>query len=154
MALVPGQVLHLDRVGFQRQDVSAATLVAARERALAIRYEERDLIAHLTNFMCSELFAAYFFLRISRKTREPVLRELLGYMARDEFRHSAAAAAVLEQRVQRDPSLVAQVLEAAESFRHYGTDIVDVPVAQDNDFEAILALNRRVRAALSPQASR
>jgi hypothetical protein len=69
---------YLDRVGYQRQDASEAALVAARERALAIAYDERELIAHLTNFMCSELFAAYFFLRISRHTNEPVLRALHG----------------------------------------------------------------------------
>src|SRR5699024_4183249 len=110
---------YLDRVGFQREELAAAALVAARERALTIRYEERDLIAHLTNFMCSELFAAYFFLRMSRQTTEPVLRELLGYMARDEFRHSASAGDVLKQRVDRDPSVASQVLAAAEHFRHY-----------------------------------
>lgn len=136
---------YLDRVGFQREDVSAAMLVAARERALGLRYEERDLIAHLTNFMCSELFAAYFFLRISRKTQEPVLRELLGYMARDEFRHSASAGDVLKQRIDRDPTVAEHVLAAAERFRHYGSDVVDVPVAEENDFEAIMAVNRKIR---------
>jgi rubrerythrin len=136
---------YLDRVGFQREEVSAATLVAARERALAIRYEERDLIAHLTNFMASELFAAYFFLRVSRRTREPVLRELLGYMARDEFRHSASAGDVLKKRLDRDPALAEQVLAAAERFRHYGSDVVQVPVAEENDFEAIMAVNRKIR---------
>jgi hypothetical protein len=136
---------YLDRVGFQREEVSATTLVAARERALAIRYDERDLIAHLTNFMCSELFAAYFFLRISRRTSEPVLRELLGYMARDEFRHSASAGDVLKKRIDRDPATAAQVLAAAENFRHYGSDVVDVPVAEENDFEAIMAVNRKIR---------
>ena len=136
---------YLDRVGFQRAEVSEATLVEARERALAIRYEERDLIAHLTNFMCSELFAAYFFLRISRQTGEPVLRELLGYMARDEFRHSASAGDVLKKRIDRDPSVTAQVLAAAEHFRHYGSDVVTVPVAEENDFEAIMAVNRKIR---------
>jgi rubrerythrin len=143
---------YLDRVGFQREEVSAATLVAARERALAIRYEERDLIAHLTNFMASELFAAYFFLRVSRRTREPVLRELLGYMARDEFRHSASAGDVLKKRLDRDPALAEQVLAAAERFRHYGSDVVQVPVAEENDFEAIMAVNRKIRllCGLSP----
>jgi hypothetical protein len=136
---------YLDRVGFQREDVSAATLVVARERALGLRYEERDLIAHLTNFMCSELFAAYFFLRISRKTQEPVLRELLGYMARDEFRHSASAGDVLKKRIDRDPAVAEHVLAAAERFRHYGSDVVDVPVAEENDFEAIMAVNRKIR---------
>ena len=136
---------YLDRVGFQREEASAAALVAARERALAIRYDERDLIAHLTNFMASELFAAYFFLRISRRTREPVLRDLLSYMARDEFRHSASAGDVLKQRIDRDPTLTDQVLEAAEHFRHYGSDVVEVPVAEENDFEAIMAVNRKIR---------
>ena len=136
---------YLDRVGFQREEVSEAALVAARARALALRYEEGDLIAHLTNFMCSELFAAYYFLRISRQTEEPVLRELLGYMARDEFRHSASAGDVLKKRVDRDPAVASQVLAAAEHFRHYGSDVVTVPVAEENDFEAIMAVNRKIR---------
>ena len=136
---------YLDRVGYQREEISAATLVAARERALAIKYDASDLVAHLTNFMCSELFAAYFFLRISRRTNEPVLRELLGYMARDEFRHSASAGDVLKKRIDRDPSVATQVLAAAERFRHYGSDVVEVPVAEENDFEAIMAVNRKIR---------
>lgn len=136
---------YLDRVGFQREEASAAALVAARERALAIEYGEGDLIAHLTNFMCSELFAAHFFLRISRRTNEPVLRDLLGYMARDEFRHSASAGDVLRKRVDANPDVAAQVLAAAERFRHYGSDVVDVPVAEENDFEAIMAVNRKIR---------
>ena len=136
---------YLDRVGFQREAVSEATLVAARERALGLRYDQADLIAHLTNFMCSELFAAYFFLRISRRTNEPVLRDLLGYMSRDEFRHSASAGDVLRKRIDRDPAIVPQVLAAAEHFRHYGSDVVDVPVAEENDFEAIMAVNRKIR---------
>ena len=136
---------YLDRVGYQREDVSEATLVAARERALAIEYNERDLIAHLTNVMCSELFAASFFLRISRRTNEPVLRALLGYMARDEFRHSASAGDLLKKRIDRDPGVGKHVLAAAEHFRHYGSDVVDVPVAEENDFEAIMAVNRKIR---------
>ena len=136
---------YLDRVGFQREDVSATALVAARGRALAIEYREDDLVAHLTNFMCSELFAAYFFLRMSRRTNEPVLRELLGYMARDEFRHSASAGDVLRKRVDANPDVAAQVLAAAERFRHYGSDVVQVPVAEENDFEAIMAVNRKIR---------
>ena len=37
------------------------------------------------------------------------------------------------------------MLAAAERFRHYGSDVVEVPVAEENDFEAIMALNRKVR---------
>jgi len=136
---------YLDRVGYEREEASATALVAARERALGIAYDPSQLVAHLTNFMCSELFAAYFFLRISRKTNEPVLRDLLGYMARDEFRHSASAGDVLKKRIDRDPTIATQVLATAERFRHYGSDVVQVPVAEENDFEAIMAVNRKIR---------
>jgi hypothetical protein len=136
---------YLDLAGFQRAEVTADVLVRARCRALGATYESGAVIAHLTNFMCSELFAAYFFLRFARETREPVLRRLLGNMARDEFRHAAGAGDVLRQRVERDPGAVTQVLAAAERFRHYGSDVVDVPLAESNDFEAIAAMNRKVR---------
>ena len=136
---------YLDLVGFKAAPEMEATLARARERTLSKAYDAAELIEHLTNFMASELFAAYFFLRLARQTREPVLADLLNRMARDEFRHSAAAGAVIEQRIKRDPDLVARVLRAAESFRHYGSDIVEVPIAEPNDFEAIVALNRKVR---------
>ena len=136
---------YLDRVGYEREDASVAALIAARERTLGITYDPSQLVAHLTNFMCSELFAAYFFLRISRRTNEPVLRDLLGYMARDEFRHSASAGDVLKKRIDRDPAIVTAVLATAERFRHYGSDVVKVPVAEENDFEAIMAVNRKIR---------
>jgi len=136
---------YLDLVGFAPAAASEAALVAARERARRLTLAPEDVLAHLTNFMCSELFAAYFFLRLSRQTREPVLRQLLTHMARDEFRHAASAGDVLKKRIDADPGAAAQVLAAAEHFRHYGSDVVDVPVAEDNDFEAVLAMNRKIR---------
>jgi rubrerythrin len=137
---------YLDAVRFQAAPEAAKSLAQARERTLDRPYVRADVTTYLTHFMGSELFAAYFFLRLSRQTREPVLADLLSRISGDEFRHSAAAGAVLEQRVRRDASLIEQVLEAAEAFRHYGADIIDVPVAHENDLEAIVALNRRIRA--------
>lgn len=136
---------YLDRVGFEAAGDAERGLVMARERALSRVYAPEDVAAHLTHFTCSELFAAYFFLRLARRTREPVLHELLGYMSRDEFRHAAAAGDVLRQRVTRDPADVERVLDAARHFRHYGSDVVEVPVAEANDFEAIMAMNRKIR---------
>jgi hypothetical protein len=66
-------------------------------------------------------------------------------MARDEFRHAASAGDVLKQRIDADPRAAGAVLAAAEHFRHYGADVVDVPVAEANDFEAIVAMNRKIR---------
>jgi hypothetical protein len=136
---------YLELVGFRTAAQVDAGLEAARAGAGHRRYSADEVPAHLTHFMGSELFAAYFFLRMADQTRETVLRELLKRMASDEFRHAAAAGAVLEARVRGAPALQAQVLSAARSFRHYGSDIVEVPVAQPNDFEAIAAFDRKVR---------
>ncbi len=136
---------YLDRVGYTCAAAIEAGLVAARRGAVDLPYDSADILTHLTNFMCSELLAARFFRRLSRRTREPVLKTLLAHMARDELRHCAGAGDLLRERVKADPSAVGPVLAAAEGFRHYGNDVVAVPVAEPNDFEAILAVNRKVR---------
>jgi hypothetical protein len=136
---------YLDIVGYSSSKVSEASLVAARAKAAGISYYQEELVTYLTHFMCSELFAAHFFRRLSERTREPVLRELLSYMSRDELRHSAGAGALLKKRIDADPAVSTRVLAAAENFRHYGSDVVDVPLAEENDFEAIMAMNRKVR---------
>jgi rubrerythrin len=136
---------YLDLVGFQSAADAHAELAAARARTDNAQYTAARVPEHLTHFMGSELFASWFFLRIAEETREPVLSDLLKRMSADELRHAAAAGALLEARVRRDPSIAQQVLAAAESFRHYGSDIVEVPVSNPNDFEAIAAFNRKVR---------
>ena len=137
---------YLDLVGFQSAADADAGLASARARAVGAEYSVDRIAEHLTNFMGSELFASYFFLRISEQSREPVLQDLLRRMAADERRHAAAAAAVLEARVRREPALAARVAAAADAFRHYGSDIVEVPVGEANDFEAITAFRRKVLA--------
>src|SRR5688572_9268603 len=138
---------YLDAVGYAPTIMSEERLVASRERALAGPARADDAIAQLTNFACSELFAAYFFLRLSRETKEPVLAGLLERIASDEFRHASAGADLLAKRVRLDPAVADEILVAAQSFRHYGADVVDVPVATANDFEAIAAMNRLIRHA-------
>jgi hypothetical protein len=136
---------YLDRVGHTSTAAMVAGLVEARRGALDVESDADRILAHLTNFMCSELLAARFFLRLSRRTREPVLKALLGHMARDEYRHCAGAADLLRARIAADPAAVGAILAAAESFRHYGSDVVDVPVAEANDFHSVLAVNRKIR---------
>lgn len=138
---------YLHAVGYEPAVVSEERMVAARERALGGARRNENAVVQLTNFACSELFAAYFFLRLSRETQEPVLRELLNRIARDEFRHASAGADLIAKRVRQDPAVAEQVLEAARHFRHYGSDVVTVPVATANDFEAVAAMNRLIRQA-------
>ena len=136
---------YLDIVGDEATKVSERSLVAAREKTAGITYNRDEIITYLTHFMCSELFAAHFFRRLAEQTREPVLAELLGYMSRDELRHSAGAGALLKKRVAANPEIAGQIIGAAENFRHYGSDVVDIPLAEENDFEAIMAMNRKIR---------
>lgn len=136
---------YLDAVGFEAAAASDAGLAAARGRATPAPVSAATVAEQLTHFMGSELFAAYFFERLGRETREPVLTHLLHRMSLDEFRHAAAAGALLESRVRRDPDVARRVMAAAEAFRHYGSDIVDVPVAEKNDFAVIASFLRKVR---------
>lgn len=136
---------YLDIVGEEASRVSEQSLVAARESTSGITYRRDEIVTYLTHFMCSELFAAHFFRRLAERTREPVLAELLGYMSRDELRHSAGAGALLKKRIAANPLVADEILAAAENFRHYGSDVVDIPLAEENDFEAIMAMNRKIR---------
>ena len=76
-----------------------------------------------------------------------MLRELLERISRDEFRHAVAGGDLLAKRVRDDPAAAERILASARSFRHYGADVVKVPVAPENDFEAIAAMNRLIRQA-------
>ena len=143
---------YLDIAGDPTSRSSEQALVDARGATSAIKYDRDSAATYLTHFMCSELFAAHFFRRIAGQTREPVLRELMDYMTRDELRHSAGAGALLKKRVAADPGVVPEIISAAENFRHYGSDVVEIPLAEENDFEAIMAMNRKIRqlCGLSP----
>ena len=143
---------YLDIVGDQTTRSSEQALVDARVTTSSIKYDRDSAATYLTHFMCSELFAAHFFRRIGSQTREPVLRELMEYMTRDELRHSAGAGALLKKRVAGDARVIPEIISAAENFRHYGSDVVEIPLAEENDFEAIMAMNRKIRqlCGLSP----
>ena len=105
-----------------------------------------DGISELARYMFSEHFAAYYFLRLSRQAAEPVLREIAGYIARDEFRHTQFAYDLLEPRVAANPEARERVLRAGVEFTHLGSEVVSrVPVVEKNDVGAILTLNKRIR---------
>ena len=136
---------YLETVGDTTIQATESSLVNARAGTANISYERDSVVTYLTHFMSSELFAAHFFRRLAEQTTEPVLAELLHYMSRDELRHSAGAGALLKKRIDTNPGAVDEVLRAAENFRHYGSDVVEIPLAEQNDFEAIMAMNRKIR---------
>jgi hypothetical protein len=133
---------YLEVVGYR--PISEGEIVEARERTLDCTVD--DPIRELARYMISEHFAAYFFLRLSRQAAEPVLKQIAGFIARDEFRHTQFAYDLLDTRLKADPSCRERVLRAGLEFRHIGSDVVAaVPISQKNDFDAILALNRQMQ---------
>jgi hypothetical protein len=115
-----------------------------RRRNLDTVIEDPD--AELARYMVSEHFAAYFFLRLARQAREPVLAGIAAFIAKDEFRHTQFAFDLLDARLEENPARRDCVLQAASAFRHVGSDVVGtVPISEKNDLPAILTLNRRIR---------
>jgi hypothetical protein len=123
--------------------VTESEIVEVRARNLGNTVP--GLIAELTRYMISEHFAAYFFLRLSRQVKEPVLRQITSSIAKDEFRHTQFAFDLLESRVRQGAEARDRCLEAASHFRHLGADVVgSVPVSEKNDLQAILTLDQKI----------
>lgn len=141
---------YLEVVGYR--PLSDAEIVESRRATLGIPID--DGLAELARYMISEHFAAYFFLRLSRQAAEPVLRQIAGHIARDEFRHTQFACDLIEPRLKRDPEARDRVLRAALDFRHVGADVVpSVPISEKNDLAAILTLNKRLQRLCGISAS-
>jgi hypothetical protein len=121
--------------------VTDEELIAARGKNLDHRIIEP--IAELARYMISEHFAAYFFLRVSRQAKEPVLAKINAFIAKDEFRHTQFAFDLLEPRVRGNTNAREKCLEAGLHFRHVGSDVVAVPIAEKNDLQAILTLDQK-----------
>ena len=83
--------------------IQEAELIEIRRRTLALPIE--DAAGELTRYMLSEHFAAYFFLRLSRQAREPVLMEITGHIAKDEFRHTQFAYDLLDARLKAESGM-------------------------------------------------
>jgi hypothetical protein len=135
--------MYLDAVHFEPA-ITDAELVQIRTTARAAG-ARGTLIARLVEFMLSEHLASYFFRRVGEQAPDPVLAELLAFIAADEVRHGQAASDLLAARIARDPTIVPAVLEAAAHFHHFGEQAVDdVPVALPGDPLAIRSFARRV----------
>jgi hypothetical protein len=134
---------YLDAVGFEPA-IADAELVAIRATARAVG-PKGTLVERLVEFMLSEHLASYFFRRVGEQAPDPVLAELLAFIAADEVRHAQAASDLLAARIASDPGIVPTVLDAAAHFHHFGEQVVpDVPVALPGDPLAIRSFTRRI----------
>jgi hypothetical protein len=136
--------MYLDIVGFEPA-ITDEELVELRRRAVGRDFASDDVLEHLVEFMLSEHLAAYFFRRLADRAQEPVLVDLLRYIAADEVRHAQSASDLIAKRLTRNPALTDRVLAAAVAFRHYGEEAVgEVPVAMPGDAVAIRTFAERI----------
>ena len=136
--------MYLDIVRFEPA-ITDEELVELRRGSAANDFDSSEVLEHLVEFMLSEHLAAYFFRRLSERAQEPVLAELLRYIAADEVRHAQSASDLIAKRLAQDPSLADRVLEAAVSFHHYGEEAIgEVPVAMPGDPIAIRTFAERI----------
>ena len=134
---------YLDAVAFEPV-ITDEELVAIRAQARTVG-PKGSLVERLVEFMLSEHLASYFFRRVGEQATDPVLAELLAFIAADEVRHAQAASDLLAARIARDPGIVPAVLDAAVHFHHFGEQAVpEVPVALPGDPLAIRSFSRRI----------
>lgn len=137
---------YLDAVGHE-PPITDEDIVQARRKAVEGVGGDPDLTQELVNFIFSEHFAAYYFVRLRHRARDPVLRQIAHLISRDEFRHAQISQDLLKQRLERDQESVEQVLGAAASFQHYGAMALDeVPVFQRGDVGAIRSFMKKIEA--------
>jgi hypothetical protein len=132
---------YLEAVGYR--PIKEDELVEVRRRNLGLRYDNPARL--LTRYMMSEHFAAHSFFKDSRRATEPVLRHILQLVAKDEVRHCQFGYELLDAHLRRHPQDVDDVCDEALHFKHIGEMVApEVPVAEKNDFAAILAINRKI----------
>jgi hypothetical protein len=133
--------LYLERIGWHA--LTEDEIIEVRRRNVGLKYDSATRV--LTQYFMSEHFAAHAFFKDSRAAKEPVLKRILHLVAQDEVRHSQFGYELLLRRVERDPAERAVVLDAARHFTHFGALVVpEVPIAQKNDFAAIVGINQRL----------
>lgn len=128
---------YLDEVGYK--PVTDDDIRAVREEDLHVEY--KDEIRELVNFMGTEHFASNFFSDLAKEIDEPVLRDILPRMAREEVTHAAFATDLLKSRLAADPSIRDQIMEHAANFLHVGKYVMpelknarEDPVSMIQDF--------------------
>lgn len=132
---------YLEAVGYR--PISEGEIVEIRRRNISFRYE--CPVRLLTRYMMSEHFAAHHFFKDSRQCAEPVLQHILQLVAKDEVRHCQFAYELLGDYLAAHPETQGAVLDEAAHFKHLGELVVaQMPVAEKNDFAAILAVHRKL----------
>jgi hypothetical protein len=132
---------YLEAVGYR--PINEVEIVDVRRRNIGFRYDCPARL--LTRYMMSEHFAAHHFFKDSRQCVEPVLQHILQLVAKDEVRHCQFAYELLAGYLVSHPEAKDAVLDEAAHFKHLGELVLpEMPIAEKNDFSAILAVHRKL----------
>jgi len=123
--------------------VTEEEIVEIRRKNLDLSYDNAGRL--LTRYMMSEHFAAHAFFKDSRLAADPVLKNILHLVAKDEVRHCQFGLELLDAHLRLHPEDIDEALDEAVKFHHIGELVVDdMPVPEKNDFAAIVAVNRKI----------
>jgi hypothetical protein len=142
---------YLDAIG---EVITEEEILEKRHKNKDAPPDQSDPITQLAKYFMSEHFTGHFYVGLTQKAKDPVLKKILKLIAGDEFRHSQLYYDLLVEKVKQDPTAAEKVLEFALHFEHFGAEVVDeVPISQKNDFKAIVGFARKVEklCGKSPQ---
>lgn len=132
---------YLETVGYRPVTDGEVIALRAKDRDAAYRDEIRELV----NFMMTEQVAARFFDDLAERAWEPVLRDVLGRLGREEVTHARFAEDLLRQRIERDPTVKDHIVRHARDFRHIGAYVLPaVSNAKEETVASILDLDRTI----------
>jgi acyl-[acyl-carrier-protein] desaturase len=111
-------------------------------------------LAAFTYTMLQEKATQLFYQQFRGVAREPLLRDLLLRLARDEARHFAFYAHLVEEYLRRDPAAAAphlkEVLRTLPRYRRWSAEVADA--AGYDHTQAYLALERLVEQYVNGRA--
>jgi hypothetical protein len=132
---------YLEAVGL---GIPEREVIDVRRKNHGTEYGPRE--RQLANYMMSEHFTAHFYRRLLEQADEPVLKTLLALLMRDEVRHCNVFYALLQRRLELEPSIRDTIVDEALRFQHQGVEVVGeaMPTAGRNDFQTLLLFFKRV----------
>jgi hypothetical protein len=132
---------YLEAIGYR--PISDGEIIEIRRKHRGLCYDNVSRL--LTRYMMSEHFAAHYFFKDAKNAPEPVLRQILHLIAKDEVRHCQFAFDLLQDHLVERPDQTKEVVDEALHFRHIGEMVVDrMPISHKNDFAAIVAINHKI----------
>ena len=141
---------YLDVVG--EQVVIDEEIIELRKKDLKTVYDNE--VRELVNFMMTEHFAAHYFIDLSAKTQEPVLKEILARLSKEEVTHSQFASDLLAKRLEHDSSIRLKIVQAVRDYEHIGSYVLPtVSKVKEDNIKTIQSFNKKIESLINQPMS-